>query len=58
MGHSPYWDEWGEYHNHDPNWNGTTFRCSQGHQWTERWLSPCPVCEYGRESHEVTYIGD
>ena len=38
MGHSPaYWDEDGEYHPpYDPNVTTTAYRCSNGHQWTEK----------------------
>ena len=40
MGISPgYWDEEGEYHpSHNPNTTTFTYRCSNGHSWTETCL--------------------
>lgn len=41
MGWSPYYDEKGELHSHDPNWHTTSYRCSNGHEWTENIRRPC-----------------
>ena len=57
MGSYPYWDEEGRHHSHDPNWNGTSYGCSNGHSWKEQWLTRCGVlgCDYGEGSLEVDY---
>lgn len=31
---APFYDENGNYHNHDRNLATTTYRCSNGHTWT------------------------
>jgi hypothetical protein len=49
MGWQPYYDEDGQYHNHDPNWTTQGFRCSKGHNWQTSSQKPCPNCLYGRE---------
>jgi hypothetical protein len=54
MGWTPYYDEDGQYHNHNPNWHTTGFRCSEGHNWQRSSLKPCPNCLYGREDKYVT----
>lgn len=33
MHRTPYFDEDGEYHNHDPNYTTTEYSCSNGHKW-------------------------
>lgn len=56
MGHTPYYDERGEYHNHDPNWRDNSYRCSLGHQWSVSSRRRCtaPGCEFGSEKPRVT----
>lgn len=49
MGHYPYYDEDGIYHNHDPNWTTSGYSCSRGHQFSRATLKECPNCTYGRE---------
>ena len=51
-----YYDEDGEYHNHDSNWHNHQYRCSLGHEWSEKWQSPCPNpnCDWGK-GDEVTH---
>lgn len=49
MGWTPYYDEDGQYHSHNPNWHTTGFRCSEGHTWQTSSQKPCPSCLYGRE---------
>ena len=39
-----YYDEDGRYHSHDPNWTSSDYRCSNGHQWTERSQNGCEAC--------------
>lgn len=41
MGHQPYYDEAGIYHNHDPNTQVQCFSCSNGHKWQERISLTC-----------------
>lgn len=36
MGVSSYYDEDGNYHHHDPNYTTIGYRCSRGHEWSER----------------------
>lgn len=49
MGWTPYFDEDGQYHSHDPNWTTTGYRCSEGHNWQKSSQKPCLNCLYGRE---------
>lgn len=37
----PFYDEDGKYHHHDANTTTTEYRCSNGHQWTERTTGNC-----------------
>lgn len=41
MGHDPYYDEKGRYHNHDPNVTTTSYKCSRDHEWTEKTRKKC-----------------
>ena len=43
MGHSPYYDEDGQYHNHDPNTMTIGYGCSHGHHWEEKPRMVCPA---------------
>lgn len=47
----PYYDEDGEYHDHDPNRNTFFFECSEGHEFTTYSTHPCPnpKCDYGKK---------
>ena len=44
MGWQPYYDEDGEFHDHDPNWHGYNYRCSRGHEWYVSRQEKCPAC--------------
>lgn len=44
MGYAPYWDNEGNYHEHDPNVRVTGFSCSNEHRWTQNTDKPCPTC--------------
>lgn len=44
LGWSPYYDEDGKHHAHDPNKHTSAYRCSRSHAWVERRLAPCPTC--------------
>lgn len=48
IGWSPYYDEKGVYHSHDPNARTTQFECSRGHHFSTSRMVPCPNCDYGR----------
>jgi hypothetical protein len=41
MGFTPFYDEDGRYHSHDPNTKTTYYSCSNGHSWTETSKSKC-----------------
>jgi hypothetical protein len=49
MGHSPYYDEDGIYHNHDPNTMTSSYSCSNGHRWVTKGKGRCPAdgCDHG-----------
>ena len=36
-----FWDEDGKRHSHDPNTTTHAFRCSNGHNWTEKQKHKC-----------------
>jgi hypothetical protein len=50
-GSGPGYDESGEYHNHNPNWNISTYECENGHKVRRSTRSSCPApdCDYGDE---------
>lgn len=52
MGHRPYYDEVGVYHNHDPNWRSSSYECSRGHNWVTKTRAKCPApgCDYGGDN--------
>lgn len=52
LGWSPYFDEEGNLHVHDPNKKADGYRCSNGHYWAESYLKKCPNCDYGNEKLE------
>ena len=41
MGWSPYYDEEGNYHSHDPNRRTQGYECSNGHFWAEQKYNTC-----------------
>ena len=49
LGHSPYYDEDGIYHNHDPNTITRSYSCSNGHRWVTKGKGECPAdgCDRG-----------
>ena len=53
VSHQPFYDEAGEFHNHDPNLHRTSYSCSNGHSWVESRQSKCPSCNYGVEEGEA-----
>ncbi len=59
MGSLPYYDDEGEYHDHDPNTHSAYFYCSNDHKWVECSTQPCPnpKCDYGESEPKVRSIG-
>lgn len=53
MGFTPYYDEEGNYHIHDPNTITFSYSCSLGHKWKEVSKKECPSCEYGEGSSKT-----
>lgn len=51
----PYFDEEGEYHNHDENWNTAIWECSLGHRFMRRTRSSCPAGDFGGED-DITLL--
>jgi hypothetical protein len=41
LGFTPFYDEDGNYHNHDPNTTSTQYSCSNGHTWVEKTQHKC-----------------
>lgn len=50
MGFTPYYDEAGNYHVHNPNRTTKTYTCSNDHKWSETEKGQCPSCDYGKDS--------
>lgn len=44
MAGQEFYDEEGRWHNHDPNITTQSYRCSQGHSWSEDRRSKCRAC--------------
>jgi len=55
MSHSPYYDEEGKYHSHDPNTVTYDYACSKGHRFTHSYRGDCPQGDYGTET-KVTIL--
>jgi len=51
MGHTPYYDEDGVFHNHNPNRSTVVYSCSKGHSWTVSSKMKCPAikCDWNKE---------
>lgn len=45
---SSFYDEQGNRHFHDPNGHTYSYRCSNGHSYSETEYSPCPHAECDR----------
>lgn len=41
MAWTPFYDEDGELHSHDPNTSSTSYSCSRGHKWSESYQHKC-----------------
>lgn len=46
MGFSPFYDEDGAYHSHNPNRSSVSMECSNGHRWGRSWKAACPAGDY------------
>ena len=46
LGYAPYYDEDGNYHNHDPNHTNYSYECSNGHEWHEKVYRSCSSCDW------------
>ncbi|KAB7755227.1 hypothetical protein [Mycolicibacterium mucogenicum] len=55
MGWSPFYDEDGEYHQHNPNSGEKYYKCSNGHSFTTpvRQACPNPKCHFDKTSEEI-----
>jgi hypothetical protein len=53
MGFTPYYDEEGRYHSHDPNLSTQFFECSNGHVSKVTTLKKCGSCDFGKETVEL-----
>lgn len=53
---TPFEDEDGNLHFHDPNKLSESFNCSRGHNWNKRSRDTCQVsgCDWNDPAHEVT----
>ena len=55
-GPSPYYDEQGNYHAHDPNTSFGTFSCSKGHKGKATTWKGCASCK--EEEYNMTLVPD
>lgn len=53
MGSFPYYDEQGTYHDHDPNNTEHFFRCSNGHEFSEKSYNRCISCDWTNEPRKI-----
>lgn len=53
--HTPYYDEDGKLHQHDPNWRTHHFTCSNGHEWTMTRRFRCSNCDFGKYDIKITW---
>ena len=51
---APYYDEDGNYHNHDRNSTGYSYRCSNGHVFCISKYMACPTCGWKVSEDVVT----
>jgi hypothetical protein len=55
MGWSPYYDEDGKYHTHDPNNASPLYLCSRGHRWVAGY-NPCRSCDWGQTEDRLVDV--
>lgn len=51
---APFYDEDGNYHDHNPNATTTSYQCSRGHRITVTTHRRCGSCDWGSNSDQVT----
>ena len=56
MGSTPYYDEDGNWHNHNPNTLTSRYYCSNDHIWQETYIGNCDSCDYGKGTSKVVYL--
>lgn len=44
LGGSTFWDKDGQEHYHNPNSYTHSYKCSNGHVWSDKEQKPCPAC--------------
>jgi hypothetical protein len=54
-GYTPYYDEDGVYHSHNPNRITTSYRCSNDHKWRVCGRTSCPSCDFGRTPEAIIW---
>ena len=52
-----FYDEEGDYHDHDPNTRSCFYTCSNGHQFWTKSKAPCPntECDFGTAPETVEF---
>jgi hypothetical protein len=58
MMYDTYWDEDGKIHKHDPNAHTSIYSCSNGHEWSQSKILPCPSCDYGKDRTEINFFNE
>lgn len=46
-----YWDDYGNYHYHDPNTTTENLSCSNGHSWSKKHKDTCISCPINKEDN-------
>ena len=56
---SPYYDENGNYHNHDLNIISESYSCSNSHHWVLKFHNPCPHkdCDFNILQKQTIMVG-
>jgi hypothetical protein len=49
MGSATYYDEHGQFHDHDPNTTTSSYECSNGHKWYSERRHTC-WCGWGEDN--------
>lgn len=52
LGYTPFYDEEGRFHDHDPNRRRSRMRCSNGHSWPETYRAKC-WCGWPEPKREI-----
>ena len=58
LGHMPYYDEKGNFHDHNPNCSTYEVSCSEGHRYSVLREKSCPFCDWkGKTFCEICHAG-